>query len=70
MEEKSRSNEHSGDPKQQKNTAFKGKKRQTIRQKKRVFDVFRCFFNVFDVLEAREALQKLPGGGVLQFHRI
>ena len=35
-----------------------------------VFDVFRRFLLVFEVLEAREALQKLPGGGALQIHRI
>ena len=68
------SNDHSGDPKQQKNTkntAFKGKIGQEIRQENPmfdVFDVFRRFFIVFEVLEAREALQKLPGGGALQFH--
>ena len=67
---------HSGDPKQQtntENTAFKGKIGQGIRQKKLlfdVFDVFRRFSHVFDVLEAREALQKLPGGDTLRFHRI
>ena len=66
-------NDHSGDPKQQKNTAFKGKIRQTNTAKIRifvVFDVFRRFLPIFEVLEAREALQKLPGGGALQFHRI
>ena len=30
-----------------------------------VFDVFRRFLPIFEVLEAREALQKLPGGGAL-----
>ena len=69
-------NDHSGDPKQQKNTentAFKGKIRQEIRQTNlnfAVFDVFRRFLIVFEVLEAREALQKLPGGGALQFHLV
>ena len=35
-----------------------------------VFDVFRRFLHVSEVLEAREALQKLPGGDTLRFHRI
>ena len=67
------SNDHSGDPKQQKNTentAFKGKIGQEIRQKTRFFDVFRRFLHVGEVPAAREALQKLPGGDTLRFHRI
>ena len=68
--------EHSGDPKQQKNIAFKRKTRPVKEQKygkKLMFyasNVFCRLLSVLGVLEEREALQKLPGSGALQFHRI